>query len=233
MKRLLKGLSDPQNRSLFLSGFKDTLPVHLGLVPFAIITGVTAVEFGFSTVEIIIMSVIVFAGAAQLAAIFLMAEGVHIILVVLTVVMINLRFLIYSTSLAPIFQSHTRFRKALYSFLITDPTYALSIPRLLANDEERPHWYYFGSGVSMWLFWILGTALGAGTGVEVPDAFPAELILPLVFIALLFPVVEDRASVATAVVAGGVATAAAPLDYNLGLLAGVSSGLLVGVFLNR
>lgn len=70
-------------------------------------------------------------------------------------------------------------------------------------------------------------------GVGVSDVFPVELVLPLVFIALLFPVLEDQPSVATAVVAGGVAIAAAPLQYNFGLLLGVSCGLAVGVFLNR
>jgi predicted branched-subunit amino acid permease len=81
--------------------------------------------------------------------------------------------------------------------------------------------------------YVLGTVIGAGFGIEIPDAFPVQLLLPLVFIALLFPVLEDRPSVATAVVAGAVAIIAAPLAYNLGLLAGVSAGLLVGVFLTR
>jgi 4-azaleucine resistance transporter AzlC len=233
MKRLTTGLFDERNRALFVSGFVDTLPVQVGLFPFGIIVGVTAVELGFATSEITIMSAVAFAGAAQLAAIFLMADSVHFILVMLTAVMINIRYTMYSISLAPIFQSYSRLRKGVYSFLITDPTYALSLPLFRDPEAEKPHWYYFGSGVSMWVFWVLGTAIGASLGIEIPDAFPIGLVLPLVFIGLLFPVVEDRPSAATAVVAGGVAAAAAPLDYNLGLLVGVGSGLLVGGYLNR
>ena len=232
MKGLFEGLAADRNRSLFLAGFRDTLPVHLGIVPLAFIVGLTAVELGFTPLEITAMSVIVFAGAAQLAAVFLMAEGGHILIVVLTVVLINTRFMMYSASLAPYFKPLSRLRKAVYAFLITDPTYALAIPRFQSGDDGA-HWYYFGSGVAMWSFWVLGTALGAGLGVGIPDVFPVELVLPLVFIALLFPVVEDRPAAATAIAAGGAAVIAAPLSYNLGLLVGVGNGLLVGVSLNR
>lgn len=233
MKQLLEGLSDEENRSLFLAGCKDTLPVQLGAFPFAIIVGLTAIELGFTAIEITVMSALVYTGTAQLAAMFLMADGAHIALVVLTAVMLNLRYMMYSASLAPIFQSHSRLQKAVYSFLLSDLIYALSIPVFRSSEENRPHWYYFGGGVSFWAFWVLGTAIGAGMGLEIPDPFPVELVLPLVFVALLFPVVEDCPSAATAVVAGGVAAATAPLDYNLGLLVAVSSGLLVGVSLNR
>lgn len=233
MRGLIEVLAAERNRSLFLAGFRDTLPVHLGLVPFGFIVGLTAVELGVTPLEITAMSVIVFAGASQLAAVFLMADGGHILIVVLTVVLINTRFMMYSASLSPYFKPLSRFRKAVYAFLITDPTYALAIPRFQSDDDEGAHWYYFGSGIAMWSFWVLGTALGAGLGVGIPEVFPVELVLPLVFIALLFPVIDDRPAAATAIVAAGVGVVAAPLSYNLGLLVGVGSGLLVGVFLKR
>lgn len=233
MKRLLDGLSDEENRSSFLAGVRDSVPVATGIAPFSVLIGITAVEFGFTTAEITIMSAITYAGASQLAAIFLMADDGHLLLVVLTAVLINVRFSMYSAYLAPKFQSLSRLRKAAYSFLLVDTIYALSIPYFRNHDGPSSHWYYFGGGIIIWVFWTLGTLAGAGIGVGVPDVFPVELVLPLVFIALLFPVLEDRPSVATAVVAGGVAVAAAPLDYNLGLLSGVCCGLVVGVFFNR
>ena len=141
--------------------------------------------------------------------------------------------MIYSVSLAPIFHSYSRLRKGVYAFLVADPLFALSVPRFRTDEEGESHWYYFGGGVSLWGFWVLGMVIGAGAGIEVPESFPIELVLPLVLIAMLFPVLEDRPSVATAVVAGGVATLAAPLDYNLGLLLAVTCGVAVGVTLNR
>lgn len=233
MSRGLDGYVDKAHRSSFLGGARDVLPVLTGIIPFAIIVGLTAVEFGFTPFEITVMSTIVFAGASQLAAIALMADGTPFVVVVLTAILINLRFSLYSVSLAPYVRSLSRLQKVVYSWFLVDVTYALAIPRYEANDAVRTHWYYLGSGATIWIAWVIGTALGAGLGIGIPTWFPAGLILPLVFIALLFPFLRDRPSIATAVVAGGVATATAPLEYNLGLLLGVLGGLAVGVFLNR
>lgn len=233
MRRLLERRFDDEDRSLFVAGIRDSLPLLTGIVPFSIIVGITGVEFGLTAVEISVMSALAYAGSSQLAAIFLMGDNTTILLVVLTAVLINVRFAIYSASMAPRFQSLSWLKKAVYSFLLVDTIYALSMSRFRGQKAGRSHWYYFGGGLTLWISWSLGTIIGAGMGVGVPESFPVELVLPLVFIALLFPILEGRPSAATAVVAGGVATVAAPVDYNFGLLLGVSCGLLVGVSLNR
>lgn len=227
------GSGSAAHRTAFKAGARDTLPILTGIVPLAIIVGLTAVEFGFTPFEITVMSAIVFAGAAQLAAVALMADGSPIVVVVVTAVLINVRFTLYSVSLAPHVRSLSRLRKAVYSFLLVDINYALSIPRYHEQDALRTHWYYLGAGTALWTAWIIATALGAGVGIGIPAWFPAGLILPLVFIALASPLLRGRPAVATAIVAGVVATAAAPLEYNLGLLLGVGAGLAVGVTLNR
>jgi 4-azaleucine resistance transporter AzlC len=233
MRRLLESRVDDEDRSLFVAGVKDSLPLLTGIVPFSIIVGITGVEFGLTAIEISVMSALAYAGSSQLAAIFLMADNTTIFLVVVTAVLINVRFAIYSASMAPRFQSLSWLKKVVYSFLLVDTIYALLMSRFPERKAGRSHWYYFGGGLALWSFWTLGTVIGAGMGVGVPESFPVDLVLPLVFIALLFPILEGRPSAATAVVAGGVATVAAPLDYNFGLLVGVGCGLVVGVSLNR
>jgi 4-azaleucine resistance transporter AzlC len=233
MKRVVDGLADPDNRSSFVAGVTDAIPVFSGTVPFGIIVGVTGVEFGLTALEISAMSALVYAGASQLAAIVLMAEAAHPVVVVLTVILVNVRFAMYSASLAPKFQPLARLRKAVYSFLIVDTIYGLAIARYRDRPETPVHWYYFGGGLAFWASWVVGTVVGATLGGGIPDGFPARLVLPLVFIALLVPIVEDRPTAATALVAGGVAVAAAPLAYNLGLLVGIACGLTVGVALDR
>lgn len=78
--------------------------------------------------------------------------------------------------------------------------------------------------------WIAGNAVGAVLGVWIPSSVPLEFALPLTFIGLLFPVIEDRATVPTALVAAGVAV---PLPNNLGLLVALSAGTLTGVGFER
>lgn len=233
MKQLLQGNSHSDNRSSLVAGCRDTLPILFGIATFGIIFGFTAVELGFTTFEVTVMSAVVFAGASQLAAVFLMAEGTHLAITALTVVMINARYVMYSATMAPYFQHFSRVRKAVYAFLLVDAPFALSIPRFQHSGPTPAHWYYLGSGVLLWFAWVVGTFVGAAMTLEVPDSFPVELVLPLVFIALLFPVVRDRPTALTAVVAALVATAAAPLDYNLGLLVGVAIGILAGVISKR
>lgn len=232
MKRLIESLAPVVTRAQFLAGVRDSLPIYLGFVPFGIVIGLTAVDLGLTPFEVTVMSALLYAGAAQLTALFLMAEGAPISLVGLTVLLINARFTMYSASLAPIFKPRSRIRKALYTFLIVDALYALAIPRFRHSGDEV-HLYYLGAGVSLWVSWIIGTMIGAGLDVTALDAFPVELVLPLVFLALLFPVIEDRPSAVTAIVAGGVAVVTAPLDYSAGLLVGAGTGLLVGGILNR
>lgn len=233
MRRLLERRFDDEARSLFVAGVRDSLPLLTGIVPFSIIVGITGVEFGLTAVQISVMSALAYAGSSQLAAIFLMGDNTTILIVVLTAVLINVRFAIYSASMVPKFQSLSWLKKAVYSFLLVDTIYALSMSRFRGQKAGRFHWYYLGGGLALWISWSLGTIIGAGMGIGLPESFPVELVLPLVFIALLFPVLEGRPSAATAVVAGGVATVAAPLDYNFGLLLGVGCGLVVGVSLNR
>ena len=233
MTEVATGLVDPENRSEFLAGVRDSIPVFSGTIPFAVVVGVTGVEFGLSSLEISAMSTLVYAGASQLVAIALLSEAAHPAVVVLTVGLVNARFAMYSASLAPEFDSLSRVRKALYPFLLVDTIYALATMRYRTRPESPVHWYYVGGGLAFWASWVGGTVVGAVLGTGMPDGFPAALVLPLVFIALLAPLVEDRPAAITALVAGAVAVVAAPLVYNLGLLVAVVSGLAVGVALDR
>lgn len=140
MKRLLDGLSDRENRSSFVTGIKDALPVFRGTIQFSIIVGITAVEFGFSAVEITVLPTIAYVGASQLAAIALMAEGSPFLVVVVTAILINIRFSMYCATLAPKFEPLSRLRKAVYSFLLVDTVYALSTPRFREQENARTHW---------------------------------------------------------------------------------------------
>ena len=88
----------------FVAGAKAIVPVLLALIPFGVAFGATAVDNGLSTIEALGMSVLVFAGAAQLAAIPLLSAGASVAVVVLTVLMVNLRLTLYSASLAPHFK---------------------------------------------------------------------------------------------------------------------------------
>ncbi|WP_224333925.1 AzlC family ABC transporter permease [Haloprofundus halobius] len=109
------------------AGIRDVLPLFLGIVPFAVVFGVAAVDAGLTAVQAVGLSVFVFAGAAQLATLELLAANAAVPVVVLTAVVINLRMLMYSASIAPYFRSLAGRSKAVMAYFLTDQAYALSV----------------------------------------------------------------------------------------------------------
>jgi len=213
-------------------GVGDVSPLILGMAPFGAITGVAAVDAGLGFTETIALSVVVFAGASQLAALELLRVDAHLAIVVVTAVVINLRMVMYSASIAPYFERFSAAWRAGLSYLLTDPSYALSIVEFRSESDVDRRAYYLGVATTLWVTWQLTTVVGFVLGAGVPDGWQLEFAVPLVFLALLVPAVEDRASLAAGLVGGAVAVAGLGLPLNLGLLVGAAAGVLAGLLLD-
>ena len=211
------------------AGVRDASPLFLGIVPFALVAGIAAVEAGLTPIQAVATSVIVFAGAAQLAALELLGETAPLSVVVATAVIINLRLVMYSASIAPHFRSFRRRLQAPLSYVLTDQAYALSVARFAREEDTDRLAYYLGVAGSIWLVWQVGTVAGVLLGAGVPPDLGLSFAVPLVFLALLVPAMKDRPTTAAGVVAGVVAVGAAGVPYNLGLLIGAVTGIAVGL----
>ena len=215
----------------FVSGARAIVPVLLALVPFAVAFGATATGGGLSALEALAMSVFVFAGAAQLAAVPLISAGASVAVVVLTVLVVNLRLTLYSASLAPHFRRLPLGWKGLLSYLLTDQAYAATITRFDDGETEEPdkRWYYLGVALAIWVTWQAASMLGVFLGAWASEGWSLDFVLPLTFIALAVPAVKDRATAAAALSAGVAAVLAAALPLNLGLITAASVGVLGGL----
>jgi 4-azaleucine resistance transporter AzlC len=212
----------------FRRGVGDVVPVLVGNVPFALITGAAAVQAGLSPTAAVGFFAFVFAGASQLAAIDLLARGAPLAVVVLTAAVINVRFLMYSASLAPQFSDLPARVRAVCAYLLTDPAYALSLSAFRERDADRLR-YYLGVAVPIWVVWMVGTTVGALVGQGIPESWGLNFAVPLVFLGLLAPTLRDRPATLAGGVAGAVATFAAGAPLNLGLLVGAITGIAAGV----
>ncbi len=181
------------------------------------------------------MSLLVFAGAAQLAALQLIGTNAPFVVVVGTALIINARFMMYSASLAPYFDGLGSGRKTLASYLLTDQAFAFSIRRFTEHDEPLSTRisYYFGAAVVLWITWQVSTAVGAIFGASIPARWSLDFAIPLVFIALLVPAIRDRSDGVAAAVAGTLAVLLAGLPYNLGLPLAATTGILAGTLTGR
>ena len=216
-------------------GLRDVAPLLLGVAPFGVVAGATAVDAGLSPLQAVGLSVVVFAGAAQLAAIELLGDNAELLVVLATGVVINLRMLMYSASIAPHFRSFRARWKAACSYILTDQAYALSVARYTGADADLDpaarRRYYLAAGGSLWVVWQVCTLVGIVVGARVPPAWGLEFAVPLVFLSLLIPATTSWPKLVAAAVGGGVAVAGTVLavPLNLGLIAGGAAGVAAGV----
>jgi len=218
-------------RQVLARGAVDVIPVLPGIVPFGMIAGASAVAAGLEPVVAQGLSVILFAGASQLAAAELLSMGAAWPVILLTILVINLRFVMYSAALSPHLARLSLPAKCGLAYLITDQGFAVTVARQ-HRQPQAPHvaWYYLGASLALWLTWQLGTLAGILVGSLVPASWQLEFAAPLVFLALLVPLLTDRGSVAASLVAGILVLAGRNLPGNLGLvlaaLGGVAGGLV-------
>ena len=222
------------DRAVFLTGVKHALPLTLGAMPFGLITGVSAVGMGIHELDVVLMSALVFAGAAQLAAIALIGSGASIWVIALTTLMINLRHVMYSASLAPWLERYSLSARLLMAFVMIDHTYAVGVMRFGKEDAAFPRRdYHLGLGWTIWMAWVAATALGAMVGTQVPTVWQLDFAMPLMFLAILVPAVRTKPALLAALTGGALALALAPLPFNLGLVVAALAGIAVGAAAER
>lgn len=180
------------------------------------------------------MSIIVFAGAAQLAAIALIAQHAPAGIVVLTVAVINMRMLMYSAAVAPYFRRATTGEKWLFSYLLTDHAFALVTSKFKPHDVPAEiNAYYLGAGSAMWIIWQIAVAIGVFAGTLVPQKWSLDFAIPLVFLSLVIPALTTRAHWAAAIAAGTAAAFCVSLPLRMGLVAAAVVGIIAGVVARR
>ncbi|MFP4199831.1 MAG: AzlC family ABC transporter permease [Clostridia bacterium] len=222
-----------ESKRSFVEGVKDIAPILLGIMPFGMISGITAVNVGISRPMAMAMSVFIFAGASQLAAYQLIASGAISFVIIYTALVVNLRFVVYSASIAPYFQSLSTPWKWVCAYLLTDQGYAVSLIRFRDDESIMPVWYYLGCSVTLWFTWQVFSAIGIFLGSAVPGHWGLDFAIPLTFMAVLVKSLDSRPAMIAAVVGGVVAVVANPLPMNSGLIIGVLSGILTGFWADR
>lgn len=214
--------------SAVVNGARDVSLALPGPFTVALIASVAAAGAGLSLVQAYVLIGVTFAGASQLAALELMASGAAIPVIVLTALLINARFAIFSASLAPHFREQSAGWRWFLGVILSTPASVLSLAKFGSDESLDKVSYYLGAALSMWLTWQAGTLLGLALGARVPTGIGLTFVVPLVFIGMLFPTIEDRPAAVAAGVGGLVGVAAEPLPMGLGFLVGAFTGLAAG-----
>lgn len=220
----------------FADGARDTIPMMVGAAPFGVIFGTLVTAGPLSPWHGQLMSLAVFAGSSQFIALGLISAHASFLVVWATTLIVNLRHVLYSATLAPyVSRLPVRWRLALGG-LLTDEVFAVAYAHYRHAPPGRigPH-YFLGSGVAMYVNWQLWTLAGLLFGAAFPrlQSLGLDFAMVATFIAIVVPQLVSLRYVASAATAGVVALACAGLPYKLGLLAAVAAGVAVGVVLSK
>ncbi len=189
-----------------LAGMVRAVPIILGYLPIGLAFGVLASTAGLSIYSAVAMSVFVFAGSAQLIAVGLIDTGATIATITMTVFLVNLRHLLMSAYLAPHLCHLKPWQQALFSYEITDESFALHAASFRKNTRPATA-ELFALNHSAHLAWITGTLLGAWVGVSLTfdtAVFGIDYALPAMFIALLVMQIEHYRHVVIAIISAGL-----------------------------
>lgn len=221
-------------RDAFLRGVRAVAPATIATGTWGLVTGVAMVKVGLSMIEAIGMSLLVFAGSAQLAALPLIAADAPVWVILLTATVVNLRFVIFSAGLQPYFRHFTLGKRLLLGYITTDIGFALFVSRFARRpDEERGSteqvWFFLGMAAGNWVAWQGMSILGILLATQVPGAWGLEFAAIIALIALTIPMINGKPALVGAATAGLVAVAAAGFPLKLGLVAAVVVGIIAAM----
>lgn len=226
--RVSPGLNGSAVRSL-RDGAREMLPLLVAVTPLGLVVGVAVAENGLPRLAGWSLSWLVYAASAQLAAVRVLADGGPAVVVVLAVVIVNMRLALYAAALAPHWRGTPRWWRALASYLLVDPSFAVATRSYDGSRRRRDaHLHYLGGALVLWLGWQVVTGAGVTLGAVLPASLQLDAVGPLYLVAVVAPQLRDCVVRSAAAAAATVAVAAALLPLQLGLAAGIVAGLVVG-----
>lgn len=185
-------LARSDNATEFKRGLKTSIPLLLGIIPFALVLGAQATQKGLSSLEVPLLTGLNFAGGSEFAILEVWTNPPNIIMLVFITFLVNSRHLLMGASLAP-YLRHLPNKTAFTAlFFMCDESWALG----LADAQKKKHlgfqdafsmMFYAGLCFALYLMWISVTTLGAIIGPILGDInrFGFDMAFPAVFLVLL------------------------------------------------
>lgn len=182
----------------FKKGFTDGLPIGLGYLSVSFSFGILAVKAGLNIWQATLISMANLTSAGQFAGLTIMTAGGTMLEMIISQLVINLRYSLMSISLSQhIDKTMTLPRKLFYGEFHTDEIFAVSMGR----PEKLGNKYFLGVIIAPYIGWSLGTFFGALCGEILPTIVTSALGVALygMFIAIVVPPMKHSVKV-TAVV---------------------------------
>ena len=196
---------------IFLKGVIDVSPLMIPVVPFGLIFGVLAIDVGFTPMETMGMSLIIFGGASQIVLLQLFSGGASSLVIISSVGAVNSRHLLYGAVVSEHLSDLKLIWKIIISYFLIDQAFARSNEYFKKNKDENKYFHLVGGGATCWIIWQSTTFLGIILGAAIPEKLGLSFAIPLTFLALLINDFRKFVNLFVIIVSGLVAT----LGYNI------------------
>ena len=181
----------------FIGGLKQSWPLVVGYLPVAIAFGISAQNMGLSASIIMLISLLIFAGASQFTFIALFAASTPLFTTVLISIGLNLRHLLYSSSLSSTVKNVRIRHRLIIAFGLTDEVFATTFNQIKQIPEEKRWLWILGLEFGAYTSWVIGTFIGIkGSDFllnHVAEIKPVlSFAMPALFFSLLLPLINKK-----------------------------------------
>ncbi len=231
----------PPQQQAWRDGLRTMSGSAVTIFSWALVTGLAMGKSPLSTDQALAMSLLVFAGTAQLAALPLIAAGFSVSTILVTAFVVNLRFIIFSVGVQAHFSHLPYWRRVLLGYFTADfgnLMFTNRFPEVQTAQERSADAYYrtyfmYGLATGNWTIWQSGSILGIIFASQIPDSWGLEFAGTLALIAVIVPMLDHRAARWAALVAAVVAVLAYSLPLKLNLSLAIFAAILVGILADR
>jgi predicted branched-subunit amino acid permease len=222
-------------KNAFREAFMLSAATMPGIFAWGLVSGMAMVKAGLTIWQALGMTLLVFAGSAQFAALPLIAAHAPVLVIFATALVVNLRFVIFSVAIGPHF-SHLNWRQRIwYGYFNADIMMALFPQRFPPEALYRPEGkigFFSGVAYPNWLAWQVGAILGIFSAGQIPQSWGIGFAGTLALLAVMIPLIINSAAMVGVLVSGAVAVLGAHLPYKLGVLLGVMGGMTAAMLVD-
>lgn len=225
-----------QRKAAMREGLRAVSPGLIALSIWGVVTGVAMVKAGLTETQAIAMSLLVYAGSAQLTALPLMAAGAPVWLIFAAGIIVNLRFIIFGAALHPFFRDLSWRKRLFLGYLSVDVSFVVFMPRFADSPKKgtlEQHWFFIGTILPSWIVWQAASMVGIALGAIVPVSWSLEFGAVLALMAMMLPHITSWPVFVSVVASGLTAWLTQLWPLRLGLLASVIIGIAAGMWTER
>lgn len=219
---------DGAARSEYVRGARAMLPILMGVIPMAVVTGIGAVDSGMSKGEAFFSSIAMYAAASQLVAYKMLGNGADALLILAAVFIINLRFTLYSAGISPHLKGMQAPLRIAGAYALSDQAYGITMLYKQSNPKGDAARFFIGAAFTMWVTYQIFALAGIILGTQVPKEFSLDFAVPLTFTAIMIPQITRPELVVAALSSAVLALALGDLPNNAGFFIAAIIGIATG-----